>query len=238
MIYTDVATGERTRKIRAHHGIINTLDRTIGGGAGTELVATGSDDGTVKIWEGGHEASKQAVATFELGCPVTAVCWSADGSSLYIGALDNEIHVRVHLLTIFDSRLTRGPLRSTTFASKQKFRHYLATQTPQPPSRSHPMGPLSSPPHSHHKQSSTMLDHSPPLPHASIEYLQEPPRVSRTRYSGLPGAKTTVDNASLLEVLTGQLLSGMLRVRRSFTRFGFTSSRLAKSHPCPSVARP
>jgi Prp8 binding protein len=93
MIYTDVATGERTRKIRAHRGIINTLDRTMGGGAGTELVATGSDDGTVKIWEGGHEASKQAVATFELGCPVTAVCWSADGSNLYIGALDNEIHV-------------------------------------------------------------------------------------------------------------------------------------------------
>lgn len=93
MIYTDVATGERTRKFRAHRGIINTLDRTMGGGAGIELVATGSDDGTVKIWEGGHEASKQAVATFELGCPVTAVRWSADGSNLYIGALDNEIHV-------------------------------------------------------------------------------------------------------------------------------------------------
>ena len=93
MIYTDVATGERTRKIRAHRGIINTLDRTMGGGAGIELVATGSDDGTVKIWEGGHEASKQAVATFELGCPITAVCWSVDGSNLYIGALDNEIHV-------------------------------------------------------------------------------------------------------------------------------------------------
>ena len=94
MIYTDVATGERTRKIRAHRGIINTLDRTMGGGAGIELVATGSDDGTVKIWEGGHDAAKQTVATFEIGCPVTAVCWSADGSNLYIGALDNEIHVR------------------------------------------------------------------------------------------------------------------------------------------------
>ena len=96
MIYTDVATGERTRKIRAHRGIINTLDRTMGGGAGIELVATGSDDGTVKIWEGGHEASKQSVATFELGCPVTAVCWSADGSNLYIGSLDNEIRVRAY----------------------------------------------------------------------------------------------------------------------------------------------
>jgi len=109
MIYTDVATGERTRKIRAHRGIINTLDRTMGGGAGIELVATGSDDGTVKIWEGGHEASKQSVATFEIGCPVTAVCWSADGSNLYIGALDNEIHVCTYLLICVITMLTGEP---------------------------------------------------------------------------------------------------------------------------------
>jgi len=108
MVYTDVATGERTRKIRAHRGIINTLDRTMGGGAGIELVATGGDDGTVKIWEGGHEANKQSVATFELGCPVTAVCWSADGSSLYIGALDNEIHVCIYLPIPVNAPLTEG----------------------------------------------------------------------------------------------------------------------------------
>ena len=100
------------------------------------------------------------------------------------------------------------------------------------------MGPSSSPPHSHHKQSSTMLDHSPPLPHASIEYLRGPLRVLRTRYSGLPGAKTMVDNASPLEVPTGRLLSGMLRVRRSSTRFDFTYSRLVKSYlplSCPAI---
>lgn len=90
---TDVTTGQRIRKIRAHRGIINALDRTMAGGAGVELLATGSDDGTVKIWEGGDDAGKQAVATFELGCPVTSVCWSADGQNVYIGALDNEIHV-------------------------------------------------------------------------------------------------------------------------------------------------
>lgn len=64
------------------------------GGAGVELVATGSDDGVVKIWEGGEDAGKHAVTTFEIGCPVTSVCWSADGANVYIGALDNEIHVR------------------------------------------------------------------------------------------------------------------------------------------------
>ena len=81
----------------------------MGGGAGIELVATGSDDGTVKIWEGGYEANKQSIATFELGCPVTAVCWSADGSNLYIGALDNEIHVCTHLLICVIAMLTEKP---------------------------------------------------------------------------------------------------------------------------------
>lgn len=90
---TDVTTGQKTRKIRAHREIVNTLDRTMAGGSGTELIATGSDDGTVKIWEGGPEAGKIPVSTFEIGCPVTSVCWSADGNSVYIGAIDNEVHV-------------------------------------------------------------------------------------------------------------------------------------------------
>ncbi|KAJ7572447.1 U5 snRNP complex subunit [Mycena floridula] len=90
---TDVTTGQRIRKIRAHREIINSLDRTMAGGAGVELVATASDDKTVKVWEGGDEGSKHPVATFEMKCPATSVCFSADGANVYIGALDNEIHV-------------------------------------------------------------------------------------------------------------------------------------------------
>jgi Prp8 binding protein len=91
---TDLTTGQRIRKIRAHREIINCVDRTMASGSGIELVATGSDDGTVKIWEGGEDGRKHSVASFEIGCPVTSVCWSADGANVYIGALDNEIHVR------------------------------------------------------------------------------------------------------------------------------------------------
>ncbi|EIW76251.1 WD40 repeat-like protein [Coniophora puteana RWD-64-598 SS2] len=93
LTYTDLTTGQKARRIRAHRGIINALDRTMAGGAGIELIATASDDGTVRVWEGGDEASKQSVAVFEVGCPATSVCWSADGQNLYVGALDNEIHV-------------------------------------------------------------------------------------------------------------------------------------------------
>lgn len=230
MIYTDVATGERTRKIRAHRGIINTLDRTMGGGAGVELVATGSDDGTVKVWEGGHEASKQPVATFEFGCPVTAVCWSADGSNLYIGALDNEIHVCTCSLIAIIFGLTQAPFRSTIFASKPKYQHCPVILTPQPRLRSPPMDLSSFLPPSRHKLSSTMLGRSPHLRHGYIEYSRAPLRVSKTRYSREHGAKTMVDSALPLEVLTGQLPFGTSRVRRFFIRFDLTSSRLIKAH--------
>ncbi|KAI0273159.1 WD40-repeat-containing domain protein, partial [Russula aff. rugulosa BPL654] len=71
----------RVRKLRAHREIINSLDRTLAGGAGVELLASASDDGT------------EPVAVFELGCPVTSVAWSADGATIYAGALDNVIHV-------------------------------------------------------------------------------------------------------------------------------------------------
>lgn len=90
----DLTSGERVRRLRAHRGIINSIDRTLSGAAGTELLVSGSDDGTVRVWEGGDEGNKQPVAVFELGCPVTSVCWSADGANIYAGALDNEIHVR------------------------------------------------------------------------------------------------------------------------------------------------
>lgn len=86
---TDVTTGERVRRIRnAHAGVINTIHRVVTGG--TELLATGADDNFVRIWEADN---KESVADWDVGSPVTSVCWSADGAQVYAGAIDNAIHV-------------------------------------------------------------------------------------------------------------------------------------------------
>lgn len=116
------------RKIRAHRGVINSLDRTIAGGAGVELVATGADDGMVHIWEGGDEGGKQAVATFEVGCPVTSVAWSADGSNVYVGALDNEIHVRHCVSFVYKDRSLKKRLIGLRHSQKRRSLHLKWTQ--------------------------------------------------------------------------------------------------------------
>lgn len=90
MSVTDLTTGARIRRIRAHAGVINSIDRVISGGV--ELVCTGADDGFVRVWE---EGEKEFVSEWKVGCPVTAVCWSADGASIFAAGLDNEIHVRL-----------------------------------------------------------------------------------------------------------------------------------------------
>lgn len=97
VIMTDLTTGSRVKKLTGHRGIINSISRTASGGSGIELIATAADDSTVKIWEGGDEGSKRSVASWDFPCPVTAVCWGADGNSVYIGALDNLIHVSLLL---------------------------------------------------------------------------------------------------------------------------------------------
>ncbi|KAF9516833.1 hypothetical protein BS47DRAFT_1375873 [Hydnum rufescens UP504] len=89
MLYT--VSADKTigsRRIRAHSGVINSLDRVVAGGS--ELLATGADDGKVKVWKSDE---KESIADWDLGCPVTSVCWSPDGAQIYAGALDNVIHV-------------------------------------------------------------------------------------------------------------------------------------------------
>lgn len=141
-----MTTGQRVRKIRAHGGIINSVDRTMAGGAGSELIVTGSDDGTVKVWECTDDdgVAKQFVANFDIGCPVTGVCWGKDGQNIYVASLDNEIHVRTRNSFSHSSSLLCPCIRSTTsatppllhitpFRGPHHFSHYPATPILLPP---------------------------------------------------------------------------------------------------------
>lgn len=84
----DITTGQVVKRHRGHQGIVNCVDVTKGGNR--ELIASASDDGFVKVWD---LESKEAIDEVELGYPVIAVKWSQDGQQLFIGGIDNDIHV-------------------------------------------------------------------------------------------------------------------------------------------------
>ncbi|KIL71189.1 hypothetical protein M378DRAFT_204587 [Amanita muscaria Koide BX008] len=56
------------------------------GALGTEIVVTASNDKTVKFV---MQVKTEEIAALDTG-------WSTDGQSLYVGALDNEIHKRTN----------------------------------------------------------------------------------------------------------------------------------------------
>ncbi|KAL9548054.1 hypothetical protein MBANPS3_005867 [Mucor bainieri] len=83
----DVKAGTRTRRWRGHTGIVNSCQVAR---RGAELVVSGSDDCTVKIWD---SRTKEAVNTFENDYQVTSVCFSDAGDMIYSAGLDNDIKV-------------------------------------------------------------------------------------------------------------------------------------------------
>ncbi|KAK4705077.1 Prp8 binding protein, partial [Phenoliferia sp. Uapishka_3] len=89
LFYFDLQTGEVLRRFRGHRDIVNTVD-VQRGGEGRGLFVSGSDDGTVRVWS---EDTKEAIKIVELGYPITAVKWSADGQSVFVGGVDNDVHV-------------------------------------------------------------------------------------------------------------------------------------------------
>ncbi|RKF58318.1 U5 small nuclear ribonucleoprotein 40 kDa protein [Golovinomyces cichoracearum] len=83
----DLGTGNRIRRYVGHQEIINSMDISK---RGEELLLSGSDDGSIGIWD---TRTKTAVSYIETDFPVTAVALSEVGNEIYSGGIDNDIRV-------------------------------------------------------------------------------------------------------------------------------------------------
>ncbi|SOV02477.1 probable U5 snRNP-specific 40 kD protein (novel WD-40 repeat protein) [Ustilago sp. UG-2017a] len=87
IIVWSITTGEKQRRLRAHHAIVNCVSATR---SGPELIVSASDDGRVMIWD---PEAKEPLDILEVEYPVTAVAFSDDSSQIYVGGIDNQIHI-------------------------------------------------------------------------------------------------------------------------------------------------
>lgn len=83
----DLTSGQRIRRYVGHEEVINSLDISK---RGEELLISGSDDGTIGIWD---PRTKTAVDYIETQFPITAVAISEAGNEVFSGGIDNDIKV-------------------------------------------------------------------------------------------------------------------------------------------------
>lgn len=83
----DLTSGQRIRRYVGHEEIVNTLDISK---RGEDMLISGSDDGTIAIWD---PRSKNASDYIQTDFPITAVAVSEAGNEIYAGGIDNDIKV-------------------------------------------------------------------------------------------------------------------------------------------------
>eukprot|EP00557_Chaetoceros_sp_GSL56_P012728 CAMPEP_0176481678 /NCGR_PEP_ID=MMETSP0200_2-20121128/2957_1 /TAXON_ID=947934 /ORGANISM="Chaetoceros sp., Strain GSL56" /LENGTH=301 /DNA_ID=CAMNT_0017877917 /DNA_START=176 /DNA_END=1081 /DNA_ORIENTATION=+ len=89
----DGNTAERTKRFMGHEGIVNKVDTSH---VSPKLVASASDDGTVKVWDA---RVKGATTTLDCQYPTTSVAFGLDAHVVYSAGIDNCItawDLRIH----------------------------------------------------------------------------------------------------------------------------------------------
>lgn len=81
----DCSVGQRIKKLKGHTSFVNSCSPSR---RGLQLVATGSDDGTIKTWD---IRQKSATQTLNNTYQVTAVTFNDTGDQLLSAGIDNEI---------------------------------------------------------------------------------------------------------------------------------------------------
>lgn len=83
----DMERGERIKRMKGHNGIVNACSVSR---RGDQLVASASDDCTVKIWD---TRRRYAIKSYQLKYQVTAICFDDASQSIITGGIDNDIKV-------------------------------------------------------------------------------------------------------------------------------------------------
>lgn len=87
IIAWSLKTGEKQRRLRGHRAIVNCVSATR---SGPELLVSASDDGRVMVWD---PEAKEPLDVLDVGYPVTAVAFSDDSSQIFVGGIDNQVHI-------------------------------------------------------------------------------------------------------------------------------------------------
>jgi Prp8 binding protein len=83
----DIVTGTRIRKMRGHQNFVNSVR---GARRGVETLVSGSDDGTIKLWDARR---KHVVSSIENTYQITAVVLNDSSEQIISGGIDNDLKV-------------------------------------------------------------------------------------------------------------------------------------------------
>lgn len=83
----DVATGVRIKKLKSHTTFVNCCNPTR---RGPQLICSGSDDSTIKLWD---TRRKAPVQTFQNTYQVTAITFNDTSEQIISGGIDNDLKV-------------------------------------------------------------------------------------------------------------------------------------------------
>ncbi|KAK3575997.1 hypothetical protein CHS0354_007535 [Potamilus streckersoni] len=83
----DVDVGTRVKKFKGHQSFVNTCNIAR---RGPQLVCSGSDDGTIKLWDCRKKGTLQ---TFQNTYQVTSACFNDTAEQILSGGIDNDIKV-------------------------------------------------------------------------------------------------------------------------------------------------
>jgi len=83
----DYETGMRIKRLKGHSSFVNSCCPAR---RGPELIVSGSDDGTVKLWD---RRKKGALQTLQNTYQVTSVCFNDTSDQIFSGGIDNIIKV-------------------------------------------------------------------------------------------------------------------------------------------------